>query len=124
MEVSKPHSLFGINSKLNSGKNHSVPSVPLWTDRCFSLKDGVWTQQPSMLIKREYGVAATTDKGFLVSGGYTSGSYQRTDSTEYFISGTWVKGPTMPVAMTGHCLIPVGTSAIIAGSFSKFQYQI
>ena len=76
----------------------------------------MWTQQ-SMLFKREYGVAATTAKGFLVSGGYTSGFYQRTDSTEYFISGTLVKGPTMPIAMTGHCLIPGGTSAIITGSF-------
>ena len=69
-----------------------------------------------MLIKREYASATTTDKGFLVSGGYSYGGW-RTDTTEYFISGTWVMGPPMPVAMSGHCLVSVGTSAIIAGCF-------
>ena len=84
---------------------------------CYSLKEGVWTSQPSMKKKRHGAAASLTDRGMFITGGY--GGRSRLSSTEYLTSGTWEYGPPLPVAMAGHCQVSLGPGeVIVAGRYT------
>ena len=83
---------------------------------CYSLKEGVWTSQPSMKKKRGFAAASLTERGMFITGG-TDGSYH--SSTEYLTSGTWEYGPPLPVAIYGHCQVSLGPGeVIVAGRYT------
>ena len=83
---------------------------------CYSLKEGVWTSQPSMKKKRHGAAASLKERGMFITGG-TYGSYH--SSTEYLTSDTWEYGPPLPVAMNYHCQVSlVPGEVIVAGRYT------
>jgi hypothetical protein len=84
---------------------------------CYSLKEGVWTSEPSMKKKRHGAAASLTERGMFITGGYGDGS--RHSSTEYLTSGTWEYGPALPVPMMQHCQVSlVPGEVIVAGKYA------
>ena len=78
----------------------------------------MWNTRQSMQEKRKGAAASMTDRGLFVTGGRTTGRNNRLSSTEYFTSDGWVSGPSLPVAMDGHCQVTVGGLVIVTGKYS------
>jgi len=86
---------------------------------CNALKEGEWTEMPSMTVPRWGAAASMTSKGWLVTGGYTLDSTDLPDyildSTEFFDGEEWLPGPNLPEPRTWHCQVTVGSHVFIFG---------
>merc|ERR1712179_350644 len=83
---------------------------------CSVLKEGEWSEMPSMTVPRVGAAASMTSKGWLVTGGFTSGSRDYPlDSTEIFVGGKWLPGPDLPEHRSWHCQVTVGSNVFIFG---------
>merc|ERR1712183_884380 len=80
---------------------------------CYLLVERVWTPVHTMMYARYTAAISLTTRGLLVSGGHTGSGL--TNTTELFSSGSWVPGPSLPIALWAHCQVTSGEVTIVAG---------
>ena len=70
--------------------------------RCYSLDNGGWWLQQSLLTERYFAAASLSPAGVLISGG-ALGTGSALSTTEILANEGWKAGPSMPMAVYDHC---------------------
>ena len=68
-----------------------------------------------MTTERAYAAASLSPTGVLVSGGMDN-TLTRLSTTEVLTPEGWIVGPSLPIAVAGHCQVTVGSTVILAGN--------
>ena len=90
---------------------------------CFSLQDGSWTSEASMIEGRSSAGSSNSSKGWLVSGGLGANS-ATLQSTEYIKNGKWKNGPALPEGayVVAPCQLQIGHKVILTGTYLANKY--
>ena len=85
---------------------------------CFSLQDGSWMSENSMIEGRTSAGSSNSPNGWLVSGGIGADN-DTLFSTEYYSNGVWTSGPRLPPdsLLRMPCQLQIGSKIIITGDY-------
>jgi len=87
-----------------------------YSKSCWSFVNKNWTASQPMMTKRKHAASTTVrvdgNKNILYVTGGSDGSSDL-DSMEVFSSEGWKKGPSLPVTISGHCMVTLNESTLM-----------
>ena len=85
---------------------------------CFSLSDGSWISEASMIEGRSSAGSSNSTRGWLVSGGLGAAGAALV-TTEYYNNDEWTNGPALPedAYLVAPCQVQIGQRVILTGDF-------
>ena len=85
---------------------------------CYSLSfpGGKWKEEPEPLQGRDKAASSKDSRGWMITGGFDTGSKSILSSTEFLQDGSWQPGPPLPTELQGHCQVSSGDQTVVIGN--------